>query len=505
MVMVEQMDRRIERCLNDLKNSGLLTDIGGEWGKLPDDCTLQSDSRTVGPGDIFACVIGLHADGHQFIDQALKAGAACFIVQHPVAGLPVPWIQVTDVRAAMGYVAAALYGEPAEKLKMFAVTGTQGKSTTSWMIRSILQTCGYKCGLLGTIIYDDGEKSVLADRTTPESDAVQRFLKQMVDNGCQACSMECSSHGIVQGRINGCTFDGAVFTNLTPEHLDFHKTMENYFNAKAELFRRFLKKNGSAAVNTADEYGRRLAEEFPEAMTWSVEAPARLRAEQISLGSDGSEFDLILDGRRVDRVHIPLTGRFNVENALGAAAVCLAQGCDEKKVVEGLSSMPQVPGRMERLTLGNGVRVIIDYAHTADSLSALLQALKPLAGGRLVSVFGHGGDRFEGHRPLLGRAAAAYANRIFVTMDNPRTEDPEKIARQIVAGISSVRADNCWSIDLPRDAAIKKALDWCRSGDLLVISGKGPEPYLEINGVKYPYSDKSVVEQWAAEKGLSIR
>lgn len=503
--MADQMDQRIERCLNDLKNNGLLTDIGGEWGKLPDDCTLKSDSRTVGPGDIFACVTGQHADGHQFIDQVLQAGAACLIVQHPVAGLPIPWIQVTDVRAAMGYVAAALYGEPAEKLKMFAVTGTQGKSTTSYMIRSILKSCGYKCGLLGTIIYDDGERTELADRTTPESDEVQRFLKRMYDNGCQACSMECSSHGIVQGRINGCTYDGAVFTNLTPEHLDFHKTMENYFNAKAELFRSFLKTDGAAAINTSGEYGQRLAREFPDAMTWAAEAPARLRAERITLGADGGEFDLILDGRRIDRVRIPLTGHFNVENALGAAAVCLAKGCDEKKVTEGLRNMPQVPGRMERLALENGVRVIIDYAHTADSLSALLQALRPLAGGRLVSVFGHGGDRFEGHRPLLGKAAAAYANRIFVTMDNPRTEDPEKIARQIVEGIRAVRADSCWSIDLPRSAAIKKALDWCRSGDLLVISGKGPEPYLEINGVKYPYSDKSIVEQWAGEKGMSIR
>ncbi len=499
------MDRRLKRGLEDLKNAGLLTDIGGDWNKIPADCTLKSDSRTVGPGDIFACVVGLHADGHRFIEQVLKAGVSYLLIQRPVPGLPIPWIQVTDVRSAMGYLAAALNEEPSEKMKMFAVTGTQGKSTTSYMMRSILQNCGVKCGLLGTIIYDDGATVELADRTTPEGSEIQQFLKNMVDNGCQACSMECSSHGIVQGRLSGCVYDGAVFTNLTPEHLDFHGTMENYYEAKAALFRKYLKPGAAVAPNVASEYGRRLAAKFPKAMTWALESPARLQGTNVKLDIDGSEFDLLLDGRKMGRVHIPLAGRYNVENALGAAAVCLAEGCDERKVAEGLALMPQVPGRMERLNLDNGVRVIIDYAHTADSLKALLETLRPLTEGRLVSLFGHGGDRFAGHRPLLGRAAAQKADRIFVTMDNPRTEDPVEIAEQIVAGVKEVRADDCWSVELPRDAAIRKALGWCRRGDLLVLSGKGPEPYLEINGVKYPYSDRSVVENWAGERGVKIR
>jgi len=498
------MDYRVERGLEDLKKAGLLSDIGGDWNKLPADCALKSDSRTVGPGDIFACVVGDHVDGHTFIEQALKAGVSCLMVQRSVPSLPVPWLQVRDVRAAMGYLAAALSGEPSEKLKMFAVTGTQGKSTTSYMIRSILQHCGIRCGLLGTIVYDDGKKVELADRTTPESDEVQRFLKQMVDNGCRACSMECSSHGLVQGRLSGCKYDGAVFTNLTPEHLDFHGTMDNYFAAKMELFRRYLKRDGVVAPNAADEYGRRVAEEFPQAVTWALEAPARLVGRNVMLDSDGGAFDLEFDGRSLGRVRIPLAGRYNIENALGAAAVCLGSGCDEQGVVAGLEQMPQVPGRMERLKLENGVRVIIDYAHTADSLKALLSTLRPLAGGRLVSLFGHGGDRFGGHRPLLGKAAAETADRIFITMDNPRTEAPVKIAEQIAEGVKSVRSDKCWSIDLPRDAAIFKALDWCGEGDLLVLSGKGPEPYLEINGVKYPYSDKATVEEWARRKGLKI-
>ncbi len=496
------MDRRVERGLELLKKSGLLTDIGGDWNKLPAGCSLKSDSRTVGPGDIFACVVGDHADGHSFIKQALESGVSCLLVQRPAEGVSIPWIRVKDVRAAMGYLASALFGEPARKLEMFAVTGTQGKSTTSWMIRSILQRRGVRCGLLGTIVYDDGRKAIPAGRTTPESDEVQRFLKNMLDNGCEACAMECSSHGIAQGRLSGCEFDGAVFTNLTPEHLDFHGTMENYYAAKRELFRRCLKPGAAIAPNAADEYGRRLASEFPGTMTWALEAPARLRGENIALSADGGAFDMVLDGKRLARVRIPLAGRYNIENALGAAAVCLARGCGERAVAEGLEKMPQVPGRMERLGLENGVRVIIDYAHTADSLEALLGTLRPLTSGRLVSVFGHGGDRFAGHRPLLGRVAAEKADRIFITMDNPRTEDPVRIAEQIAEGVKSVRSDDCWSIDLPREAAIGKALDWCREGDVLVLSGKGPEPYLEINGVKYPYSDRGAVEKWARRKGL---
>ncbi len=498
------MDHRIERAISDLRKAGLLIDLGGDWDRLPGDCALKSDSRTVGPGDIFACVCGLHFDGHSFIGQVMKAGVSGLIVQRPVENLSLSWIQVTDVRAAMGYVAAALEGEPAEKLKMCAVTGTNGKSTTSYMVRSILKGCGVKCGLLGTIVYDNGSQAVLADRTTPESSEVQIFLSEMVKNGCQACSMECSSHGLVQGRINGCVYDGAVFTNLSPEHLDFHGDMESYFNAKARLFRNYLKKNAAVSLNAGDPYGRRLAEEFPQAMTWALDGEARLSAVDVSLDLDGSDFKLVFDGKSLGGVHIPLSGRYNVENALGAAALCLALGCGEQAVLAGLRSMPQVPGRMERLSLENGVRVIIDYAHTSEALKVLLGTLRPLVKGRLVSLFGHGGDRFGGHRLLLGQAAAQNADRIFLTMDNPRTEDPVKIAQQIAEGIKSVRSDDCWSIRMPRGTAIGEALDWCVPGDLLVLSGKGPEPYLEINGVKHPYSDRGAVESWAKAKGVRL-
>ena len=496
------MDSRIERAVSCLKKAGLLIDLGGDWDTLSETCSLKSDSRMVRPGDIFACVCGLHFDGHDFIDKVMKGGASGLIVQRPVRGLPVSWIQVEDVRAAMGYVAAELEDEPAQKLKMCAVTGTNGKSTTSCMIRSILNACGLKCGLLGTIVYDNGAQAVLADRTTPESSQVQEFLSEMVKNGCAACSMECSSHGLVQGRLSGCLFDGAVFTNLSPEHLDFHGDMEGYFSAKARLFRNYLKPDAVLSVNAQSPYGRRLIEEFPQAVSWALDGEARLRARSAEFSLDGSEFDLTFDGKFMGRAHIPLSGRFNVENALGAAALCLGMGCEESKVLEGLRDIPQVPGRMERLNLENGVRVIIDYAHTAEALRVLLGTLRPLVQGRLVSLFGHGGDRFAGHRPLLGAAAAEFADKIFLTMDNPRTEDPLKIAGEIAEGIRSARQDDCFSIVMPREAAIKAALDWCEPGDLLVLSGKGPEPYLEINGVKHPYSDKGAVENWMAEKGV---
>lgn len=496
------MDKRIVRCLDDLRKSGLLSDIGGDWN-LPDDCSLKCDSRTVGPGDIFACVPGLHSDGHDFIGDVLTKGAGGLIIQRPIYGLQIPWIEVKDVRAAMGFIAASLYNEPTFALKMYGITGTQGKSTTNYIVRNILESAGLKCGMLGTSSYYDGKKEFPADRTTPESAVVQSYLKSMVENGCHACTMECSSHGIVQGRLCGCKYDGAVFTNLTPEHLDFHHTMENYFAAKCALFKSYLKPEGKIAPNVSNEYGRRVAQMFPSSITWGVEVPARVQGLNLDLETSKSEFDLTFDGVKVARVNLPLIGKFNVENALGAAAICLATGIDGESVVKGLEKLPQVPGRVEKLMLENGVCVIIDYAHTADSLRTLLLSIHPLVKGRLACVFGHGGDRFKPHRRLLGRAAAEFANRIFVTEDNSRFEDPVAIALEIAAGIKEVRTGG-WSIEIPRSLAIEKALDWCKRGDVLVISGKGAEPYIEKNGTKYQYSDKAAVENWAHKKGLCV-
>ena len=313
--------------------------------------------------------------------------------------------------------------------------------------------------------------------------------------------MECSSHGLVQGRISGSTYDGALFTNLSPEHLDYHGTMEEYFAAKSLLFTEHLKPNAVISVNGCDPWGQKLAARFPSSLTWGLGdgADVRVKADRLTMKAGGSDFDLQVDGQFLGRVALPMTGRFNVENALGAASLCIGLGCSPEAVVKGLETMPQVPGRMERINLSNGVTVIVDFAHTEIALTNLLATLRPLA-KRLISVFGHGGERFAGARPELGKIAGQTADRVIVTMDNPRNEDPAEIARAIVAGLEGGKAS--FSTVLSRRDAVFAALDEAERGDVVVISGKGAEPYLEIKGVKYPYSDRDVVGEWSASRGV---
>ncbi|ERL24485.1 UDP-N-acetylmuramoyl-L-alanyl-D-glutamate--2,6-diaminopimelate ligase [Jonquetella sp. BV3C21] len=494
------MDGRIVQALDDLKRAGFLLGWGGDWNGLKETSRLCSDSRLVKPGDVFACVCGRHFDGHSFIMEGLRLGVAGFMIERPTDGLD-NWIQVTDVRAAMGFLAARLAGSPCDRLKMVAVTGTNGKSTSSYMIRSVLSACGIKTGLIGTVVYHDGDKETVADRTTPESTALQRLYESMIANGCGACVMECSSHGLVQGRISGSTYDGALFTNLSPEHLDYHGTMEEYFAAKSLLFTEHLKPNAVISVNGCDPWGQKLAARFPLSLTWGLGdgADVRVKADRLTMKAGGSDFDLQVDGQFLGRVALPMTGRFNVENALGAASLCIGLGCSPEAVVKGLETMPQVPGRMERINLSNGVTVIVDFAHTEIALTNLLATLRPLA-KRLISVFGHGGERFAGARPELGKIAGQTADRVIVTMDNPRNEDPAEIARAIVAGLEGGKAS--FSTVLSRRDAVFAALDEAERGDVVVISGKGAEPYLEIKGVKYPYSDRDVVGEWSASRGV---
>ncbi len=498
------MDGRIQEILAILKDAGLLVAFGGHWESWQGSGRLVHDSRELKPGDLFACVVGGRFDGHSLMDQARERAISALMVQRKPATDQVPWIQVTDVRRTMGFCAAVLEGWPAKKLQMVGVTGTNGKSTSSYMLRSILQS-GAPWGLMGTVVYHDGVTAVLADRTTPENVEVQALLARMVANGCGGCVMECSSHGLDQGRLAGCLFDGVLFTNLTPEHLDYHGDMELYFQAKLKLFTDYCKDGAAMAVNVDDPYGQRIAQAFPEAMTWGLGPQARLRAMEPTMELDRSSFYLMLDGAPLGRATIPLTGTYNVANGLGAAALALAMGLDISQILRGLEKMPQVPGRMERLNLATGAAAIIDYAHTPEALDKLLGALRPLVKGRLISLFGHGGDRFKVHRSLLGQVAARWGDGIFITMDNPRTEDPQAIAKDIAAGVEAAPRKTSYSIILPRDEAIFQALDNSGDGDVVVLSGKGPEPYLEIQGVKYPYSDRETVITWAEKRGVQWR
>ncbi len=466
---------------------------------------MSADSRQTGPGGLFCCISGENADGHDFAPSALERGAAALLTDH-FLDLDVPQVVSPHVRRDMGRLADIFYGEPSEKLLLFAATGTNGKSTTAWMLRHLLERLGIRTGLFGTILYSDGIHDRDADRTTPESWEIQRDMAAMVKNGCGACVMEASSHGLVQGRLEGCRFDGAVFTNLSEEHLDYHGSLEEYFQAKARLFSSFMKPGWHGAANGDDPWGRRIRMLHPmEILTFGLASEhLDIRGRDVSLSVAGSEFTLAAS-QGENRVSLPLPGRFNVYNALGALTL-LGRFFPERteEMAAAMKSMVQVPGRLEKYFFSNGVTVIIDFAHTPSALKNVLEELRTMCPGALVSLFGHGGERFEPNRAALGRIAASLADRVIITMDNPRREEPGKIAEQILEGVRSEDADADVRVILDRKIAVRAALDDARSGDVVVLSGKGPEKYLVIGKEKIPYSDRDEVLSWARESGVTL-
>lgn len=467
--------------------------------------TLTCDSRNVSPGTLFCCFHGTQKDGHDFAPEAVNRGAVALLCERSL-NLPVPQIVVPRVRTFMGRVASVFYGKPVDRLKMVAVTGTNGKSTSSYMIRSLLHQAGIKTGLLGTIVYHDGLVEEDADRTTPENILVQDWLSRMVENGCEACVMEASSHGLEQGRIEGCLFDWAAFSNLTPEHLDYHATMDNYFESKKKLFTDYMRGDWKAAVNIQDAYGKKLFENFKGKMVpYQVGGPKEgICTAQIREASlRGMVLDFTLpDGKRVEGVSVPLIGSYNVENALQSITVGWLMGLPNEVLARGLSSMPQVPGRLERYLFSNGVCAVIDYAHSPDGLEKVLKTLRSVCEGRLWAVFGLGGERYTPNRPLMGALAARLADEIVVTMDNPRSEDPASIAEQIVSGIKSEGGNTPYRVILNRKEAVFSAMNAAQKGDIVLISGKGPEKYLIFADHKEPYNDKEALFEWASENSM---
>ena len=457
---------------------------------------------------MFCCIPGEHKDGHVFAGDALQKGASALLVEHTLP-LEIPQIVSSNVRRDMGRLSSIVYGDPARSLKMFAVTGTNGKSTTTWIIRHLLQSIGIRTGLLGTIIYNDGIEEEDAERTTPESCEVQRILSKMVHNGCGACVMETSSHGLSLGRIEGCFFDAAVFTNLSEEHLDYHGTLENYFSSKSRLFSDYMKPSWAGGANSDDTFARRLFEYFPDKLvSFGIEkenAPLLL-GSAIQSSLEGTRFSLTLPGVSDPvPVFLPLPGKFNVYNALAALSATLPYATDKLALVNSLHSMIQVPGRMERYSFDNGASCIIDFAHTPFALKNVLTEVRRLCGGKIITVFGHGGERFQPNRFSLGNIAATLADEVIVTMDNPRNEPAEQIAAQIVEGVVSSERKVPLKTILDRFAAVYEALDSAKSGDVVVVSGKGPEKYLQIGSESVPYSDGATLRRWADERGVHWR
>ena len=454
---------------------------------------IAYDSRRVTPGMMFIAVKGQHVDGHQFIDAAIERGAAAVLCeQNGFHARKATRIKVADTRVALANVASNFYGAPSSRLKMVGVTGTNGKTTVTFMLKRILETAGLKTGLIGTVRYEVGERVIPAHRTTPESLEVQQMLSHMVREDCRACVMEVSSHALDQHRVLGVHFDTAIFTNLTQDHLDYHGSMDDYFAAKQQLFSPdYLgTKSGSAVINIDDAYGQQLAGDVSPTITLSygINGPANLRAVNIALGASQTTFTVEGQGCRFDCV-LSLIGGHNIYNALAATGAALAMGVDVPHIKEGLASLPPVPGRLERVDCGQPFNVIVDYAHTDDALSNVLKSLREVTSGRLILAFGCGGNRDTGKRAKMGAVAARLADATIITSDNPRKESPESIAAQITAGYLTVRRDGC-ELELDRSLAIEQAIRSAKAGDTVLIAGKGHETYQEFENTVVPFDDR---------------
>jgi len=469
--------------------------------------SITHDSRLAGPGTLFFALpsvtpgrAGTDAATLRHVLEAVEKGAVAVVTS---ADLEVPRatvVRVANAREALAAAAAVFYRHPSLQLQTAAVTGTNGKTTTAFLLKHLLDVADRPCGLIGTVRYVVGPRELPAARTTPESDDVQRLLREMRDVNCRAAVMEASSHALHQGRLRDVEFDAAVFTNLTQDHLDYHETMEAYFGAKAILFQQLAEqthKKGSAVVNLDDRYGRRLIDDYAQrvaTITYGQSSNAMFRAVDLRTDFHGTQYSLHAGGKSY-LVRLPLFGPFNVYNSLAALAAMHAMGHDVRKSVVALKDAPQVPGRLEMVPGPKSFRVFVDYAHTPDALQNVLQTLRSLEPTRVVTVFGCGGDRDRAKRGPMGRAAEELSDWCIVTSDNPRSEDPESICRQVTAGLKSANHE----VILDRRAAIRRAVAMAGLGDIVLVAGKGHEAYQEFADRKVPFDD--VAESAAALRG----
>jgi UDP-N-acetylmuramoyl-L-alanyl-D-glutamate--2,6-diaminopimelate ligase len=483
-----------------LRASEVAADLRGDGSVEIRD--LAYDSRRVGDGTLFFCFPGERTDGHDFAPGAVEAGASALVVERPL-DLDVPQARVDDARAAMAPIAAAFNGDPTAELGVVGITGTNGKTTTAFLVRHLLESAGHRCGLLGTVRQVVGGQVEEVVRTTPEAIDLQRTFDRMLESGDEYCAMEVSSHALVLHRADAIHFAVKVFTNLSQDHLDFHADMEDYFEAKRLLFSGeggapiIELEGGVSVINMDDPYGRRLADDLDcglggGCVSYSPSGgQADLSAREVAFDASGSRFRCVTPEGELE-VRIPLPGDFNVANALAALGVANALGLDLRGAAAALASAEQVPGRFESIDEGQPFAVVVDYAHTPDSLENVLGAARRITSGRLISVFGAGGDRDRDKRPLMGRAGAVLSDVAVVTSDNPRSEDPAAIIEQIEAGIDEGAPAEVVA-EADRRAAIAMALGRAMDGDTVVIAGKGHEQGQEFeDGRKIPFDDRDV-------------
>jgi UDP-N-acetylmuramoyl-L-alanyl-D-glutamate--2,6-diaminopimelate ligase len=468
---------------------------------------LAFDSRSVKTGDLFCAIRGEQHDGFAFAQRAIKSGAVALITEGQngdygngclslKSPLPVPVLLVKNARRAMAQAARVLYGDPAKKMHLLGVTGTNGKTTTAYLVRHILNTVGLKCGMTGTIEYDLGAGRTSGDMTTPESLQMYEYFETMQKAGCQACISEVSSHALAKSRVEGLNFTAAAFTNLTQDHLDFHKDMESYFETKASLFSN-LAKSAQAVINIDDKWGRKLPELCKaRIISFGLASDADLCCQNLQLDLNGARFDLLY-GKHKMTVISPLLGNFNVSNVLAAIGLAIGAGADIEAAATAVADFPGVPGRMESIKEARDFRVLVDYAHTEAALNSVLSCLRNLNPSRIITVFGCGGDRDRSKRPKMAQAAEAFSDQIIVTSDNPRTENPDEIIQEILNGLKRP----CDAVLKPdRACAINKAITMAAVGDVVLIAGKGHEDYQILGQEKIHFDDRQ-----EARKALALR
>ncbi len=457
---------------------------------------VHYDSRQVMRGGLFVAISGFQTDGHKYIPKAAENGAACIVCEKKPE-MQIPYVLVSDARAALAVLGANWFGHPADDMRVIGITGTNGKTTSTYLLKHVLeQTLGAKVGLIGTIQNMIGDEILHTERTTPESFELQKLFADMRDAGCTHVIMEVSSHALVLHRADQIRFSAAVFTNLTEDHLDFHKTMDAYCDAKAMLFRRCE----TGAVNVDDAYAKRIMEQADcRLLTYSAQGnPASLMAEHVELFSDRVEFDTVYQNKRAS-VTLGIPGIFSVYNALGVIAAALALNIPLQKIADALRTAQSVKGRVEVVpTPGKDYTVLIDYSHTPDSLENILKAVRGFCTGRVIAVFGCGGDRDPYKRPVMGKIAAELSDLAIVTSDNPRTEDPYKILRQILAGMQDTETP--YEVIESRVSAIGRAMELARKNDVIVLCGKGHETYQEIGHEKHHLDEREVVASYLEAK-----
>jgi UDP-N-acetylmuramoyl-L-alanyl-D-glutamate--2,6-diaminopimelate ligase len=460
-------------------------------------------SQRAQPGSLFVALKGQRADGAAFAQEAINRGAVAIVSETAAAGdVSVPWVTVRNGRLALALLADAFYRNPSGELAVVGITGTNGKTTTAYLVSALFESAGVKAGLLSTVTYRIADEEREASRTTPEASDLQAMLREMVERGCRACAMEVSSHALSLHRVDGMRFSAAVFTNLTREHLDFHGDMAGYFAAKRRLFE-MLPSGAPAAINLDDPYGKALSKIVARPVTYAINQPADVTPGPLSFSMEGLDFE-VRTPRGLLRARSTLVGRSNVYNVLAAVTTCTALDLPFTAIEKGLASLEGVPGRFQVVsTKADDVVVIVDYAHTDDALRSLLETARPLAAGRLITVFGCGGERDRTKRPLMGAVAARLSDLVIVTSDNPRGEDPMRIIEEIKRGLSPSSTEHLIRED--RAAAIQKAVEVARAGDTILLAGKGHEKSQVIGSRAEPFDDVAVARDALARRRAKLR